>query len=211
MLQSASSFFLLLTFLSFLPTPTTLWAQQPDELDRRDNERVRYEQRLGLERDTYAEAADIREAFIKNEMKEAQKSLDTYRVDVTAADRNFVSRIPDFHRAVADYRTAMNGDARPSKLLKELDRFVEAFKIYFRSVGTQLPTVSTSDIKALPREALLQETLTAAEHIDKQLDQARTMVQSASNSNRVTVQSELFMRSLNGEIYRLGAILSKLK
>jgi hypothetical protein len=37
------------------------------------------------------------------------------------------------------------------------------------------------------------------------------MVQSASNSNRVTVQSELFMRSLNGEIYRLGAILSKLK
>jgi hypothetical protein len=87
--------------------------------------------RLGLERDTYAEAADMREAFIKNEMKEAQKSLDTHRLDVTAADRNFVSRIPDFHRAVADYRTALNGDAPPSKLLKELDRFVETFKNLF--------------------------------------------------------------------------------
>jgi len=209
MVPPASAFLCVLTVLTLLPE--TLSAQQPDDLDRRDNDRVRHEQRMGLEHDTYAQAADIREAFVKNEMKEAQKTLDTYRIDFAAADKNFVSNIPQFRKAVVDYRIAMDGATPTGKSLNQINRSVDGFKDYFRIVGMGLPAVSASEFQTLPREALLHKTLIAAEHIATQLDEAQRMVQSANSSNVVTIQSAVFMRTLNGEIHRLGAMISKLK
>jgi hypothetical protein len=166
---------------------------------------------MGLERDTYAQVSDIREAFLKNEMNEAQKALAGYKKDFAVADKNFVSRIPEFHKAVADYRTAIKGDAPTGKSLKQISRSVDVFKEYFRTVGTGIPAESTTEVRTISRDALLHETLAAAEHIDAQLDEAQRVVQSADSSNVVTIQSVGFMRALHGEIRRLGTMISKLK
>src|SRR5262245_9938114 len=68
---------------------------------------------------------EVREAFVKEHMETSLAALDADKADPVKADRDFISRVPRFRTAVAKYRTAMIGEASPSKSLKEISHLVD--------------------------------------------------------------------------------------
>jgi len=188
----------------------TAFSQDLDELIRQD--RIERERRLQLfESSNDRVVRRVREAFVEDQLDMAAAELDARRFDLVAADRNFVAQVPQFRKALEQYREAVAVDKSSTKPLKELDRYVHSFNAYFKQTHTDAPEADPSEFIGLTKTDLLRETLTTAERVDSKLPQAVTLVQKASVSNIVTVQTMSFLRMLHGELRRLDFLISKLK
>jgi hypothetical protein len=182
------------------------------DMDERMRERNRLEWiSLREENASTRSLREVREAFVKEHMDASLAAIDPKQIDPAEADRNFLLRVPQFRAAVEKYRTSMGVDPSPTKSLKEIDRFVDAFKTYFEQTHVDAPVVDVAEFTDFSRKDLLWETLTSAERVDTQLRQAALLVNDARISNVTTVKSMLFLRTLHGEIRRLDLLISKVK
>ena len=152
----------------------------------------------------------VREAFVREHMEASLSAIDAKRSDPAEADRNFISRVPQFRTAVEHYRTSI-GLEQTAKSLKEMDRLVDAFNTYFEQTRVDAPAVDVSEFRDFSRKELLWETLTTAERVDNKLRKAALLVYDAQVSNITTVPSMLFLRNLHGELRRLDLLISKVK
>jgi hypothetical protein len=153
---------------------------------------------------------EVREAFVNEHMEASLSAINTNRFDPAMADRNFISRVPQFRTAVERYRTSI-GLEQTAKSLKDMDRLVDAFNTYFEQTHVDAPAADVTEFRDFSRKDLLWETLTTAERVDTKLRQAALLVYDARASNVTTVRSMVFLRNLHGELRRLDLLISKVK
>jgi hypothetical protein len=187
-----------------------LFSQDLDELVRQD--RADRERRL-LEVESPNErfVRHVREAFVADQLDMARRDLDGNRTGLDEADRKFVARVPEFRKALTQYRESVLIENPSAKPLKELGKFVTAFNAYFKQTHTDAPEADASEFVSLSKSDLLRVTLTTAESVDSKLPQAAVLVRNARITNTVTVQSMVFLRTLHAELRRLDILISKLK
>jgi len=154
---------------------------------------------------------ETREAFVREQRELSRQSLVANRLDPAMADRDFITRVPKFRRAVEDYRMALGFQDSMRKPLKEIDQFVGAFKDYFRQTSVDADAPDPTEFQDFTPKELLWETLTSAERIDTELRQAALLIQQASVSNVTNIKAMLFLRGVHSELLRLHLLISKLK
>jgi hypothetical protein len=154
---------------------------------------------------------ETREAFVGEQRELSRLSLVANRLDPAMADRDFITRVPKFRQAVEDYRIAMGFEDSTRKPLKEIDKFVDVFKDYFRQTSVDGEAPDPAEFQDFTTKELLWETLTSAERIDTRLRQAALLIQQASVSNVINIKAMLFLRGVHSELLRLHLLISKLK
>jgi hypothetical protein len=186
---------------------------QDEEAERaREAQRILQEQnRQRQEQEQQKWIQNSREQFINADRDNARRTLDAFSRPTSKVEREFMGAVPQFRKAVTAYREAMNLEGARKESLKDLDRFVDLFKEYFKATRVDLPTLDKAEFSGFSKKDLMWETLTTAERVDGDLRLAMKHLQEANATNTLSIEAVVFMRDLHGDVLRLEMLLSKVK
>ena len=186
-------------------------AQDEEELRRAEAERQRQEQeQQKQEREQEESIRRAREEFVNASRASATRAVNVPPKTPSALDRDFVAAVPDFRDAVTRYRDAMGTEQPFKNAIKDLNRFVDRFKVYFKQTHIDAMPLDKTEFKDFSRKDLIWETLTSAERIDGNLRLAAIQIQAATKTNTLSLESMVLMRDLATDLQRLEFLLSKL-
>ena len=184
---------------------------QGDEARRDAEERQRLEQlRARQEELNEQRVRESREQFVNEARENAQIALD-HSARGASTDRDFLINVPAFRKAVSNYREAVSARNSTERPLKDIDKLIVTFKAYFKATHVEGLTPDRAEFKGLSKKELVGETLASSERIGTELQQASVLIQAASRSNSMSIQTMLFLRSLHSELLRLEILRGKLK
>ena len=186
----------------------TALAQDDDEVRRQTFEDQKREQ---AEQEQQRRIELSREIWVDTQRESARTGLDAVPKSPLRIEREFITAVPQFRRAVASYREAISLNGSLKDPLKTIERYVDLFKTYFKSTRVDAPIVDKTEFKTFSRKDLIWESLTAAERMDTQLRQAVMQMQDAISTETVSIETVIFMRDLHGDLLRFDLLLSKVK
>jgi hypothetical protein len=189
------------------------FAQDDDGASRAREEERQYQdqQRERIEQDQQRRIQESREQFVNADMDNAKRVVEGFSRPTLRIEREFMAAVPQFRRAVTSYREALSLNGSLKDSLKELDRFVDLFKEYFKTTHVDLPVMDKTEFNGFSKKDLAWETLTTAERVDGDLRLAARQLQEANTTNTLSIETVVFMRDLHGDVLRLETLLSKVK